>query len=81
MKFYADHDGERRLVGRADVAPDAAPLVVVRLFGAPSMIEEHYVIGTVTHLSADGGPVVERAVLLGHEQAPDFLPGWQPLAS
>lgn len=82
MKVYMDLDGERRLIGRADVPADAGPIYEVRLFGAASIITEQFVLGAVTHLSPEGGdPVVELAVLVGREQHPSFLPGWTPLAS
>lgn len=82
MKVYLDDDGEKRLVGRADVPEDVGPLLEIPLFGAASTIAERFTIGTVTHLPENGGaPVVERAVLATPGQIVDLLPGWRPLAS
>ncbi len=81
MKVYRDDGGEKRLIGRADIPATTGPVYTVPLFGATSAIVDHYTIGTVTHLPADTAPIVERAVLLAHGQQPEFLPGWQPLAS
>lgn len=82
MKVYRDDDGEKRLIGRADVPEHAGPIYEVRLFGAASTIVDRFTIGTVTHLPRGGAePAVERAVLVARGQYPDILPGWQPLAS
>lgn len=82
MKVYVDEGGERRLIGRADVPDDGAPVYVVPLFGPASVIEEKFTIGAVTQLPEGGGaPVVERAVLAAPGQLVDLLPGWEPLAS
>jgi hypothetical protein len=82
MKVYREVDGERRLVGRADIPPDSGPAFEVPLFGAASIIREQFTIGTITHVLPGGGaPIVERVVLLASGQPPDLLPGWQPLAS
>lgn len=82
MKVYLDDDGDRRLVGRADVPENAGPVYEVPLFGAASVIAERFAVGAVTHLPPDGGaPVVERAVLLAPGQLAELLPGWRPLAS
>ena len=46
------------------------------------MISENYILGTVTHLVADGGdPVIERVLFVSPLQAPEILPGWQALPS
>lgn len=81
MKVYLDADGEKRLIGRADIPENVGPIYEVPLFGAVSMIVERYTIGSVTHVLAGGGCRVERAVLLSSVQHPDLLPGWQPLSS
>ena len=82
MKVYLDESGEKRLIGRADVPDDGAPVYEVSLFGAASTIAESFTVGTVTHLPNDGGaPVVERAVLAAPGQLVELLPGWQPLAA
>ena len=82
MKVYLDDGGERRLIGRADLAESDGPVYEAPLFGPVSVIAEHFTIGTVTHLPESGGaPVVERAVLAAPGQLVDLLPGWTPLAS
>ncbi len=81
MKVYLVDEGEKRLVGRAEVPEDVGAVFEVPLFGAASTIVDHFTIGTVTHLPAGGAPVVERVVLMGQNQWPEMLPGWQPLAS
>jgi hypothetical protein len=81
MKVYEDVAGEKRLVGRADIAEDEGPVYEVRLFGATSIIREQFTIGTVTHPPIDGPLTVERAVLLSAGQRPEILPGWTPLTS
>ena len=82
MKVYFEHNGERRLIGRADLPAGTGPVYEVPLFGPVSVIEEKFRIGTVTHLPEDGGaPVVERAVLAVEGQLVGLLPGWTPLAS
>jgi hypothetical protein len=82
MQVYLDVDGEKHLIGRADVPPNSGPVFEVRLFGAASIIVEPYSIGAVTRLPEGASvPVVVLAVLLGPGQPPEFLPGWQPLAS
>ena len=82
VKVYLDDDGNKRLVGRADVPDGQGPVYEVPLFGPTSIIVETFALGTVTHMPTGGGaPVVERAVLLALDQRPELLPGWQPLAS
>jgi hypothetical protein len=82
MQVFLDVDGEKHLVGRADVPPDCGPVFEVRLFGPASIIVELYSIGAVSRLPDRASvPVVVQAVLLGRGQTPEFLPGWQPLAS
>ena len=81
MKVYLCENGEKRLVGRADVPENAGPVFRAPMFGAESIIVEPFVVGAVTHLPRDGGaPVVERAVLASPGQLVDLLPGWAPLA-
>jgi hypothetical protein len=80
MKVYADIDGEKILIGRADVTEDVGRIYEVDLFGPASIICEKFTIGTVTHTPA-AGPLTERAVLLSPGQRPELLPGWTPLAS
>jgi hypothetical protein len=80
MKVYLDENGEKRLLGRAEVPEDVGAVYEMPLFGAASTVVEHFTIGTVTHLPTGGGaPVVERVVLLTPDQRPEVLPGWQPL--
>ncbi len=81
MKVYTDIDGEKRLIGRADVPEHEGPVYEVRLFGPASIIREAFTIGTVTHTLMDGALKVERAVLLSAGQRPEILPGWTPLTS
>lgn len=82
VKVYLCEDGEKRLVGRADVPENAGPVFRAPMFGAASIIVEPFAIGAVTHLPDGGGaPVVERVVLTAPGQLVDLLPGWQPLAS
>ena len=83
MKVYVDEDGDKRLIGRAEVPEDCGPALEVPVFGAaaPSIVET-FAVGAVTHLPGGGGaPVVERAVLAAPGQLVDLLPGWEPLAS
>ena len=83
MKVYVDEDGDKRLVGRADVPENCGPVLEVPVFGpaAPSIVEV-FTVGTVTHLLEGGGaPVVERAVLAAQGQLVSLLPGWASLAS
>ena len=82
MRVHLDRNGDKRLVGRADVAEDAGPVFAVPMFGAASVIAERFAIGAVTRFPAGGGaPVVERAVLAAPGQLVELLPGWAPLAS
>jgi hypothetical protein len=82
MRVYLCEDGEKRLVGRANVPENAGPVFRAPMFGAASIIVEPFVIAAVTHLPEGGGaPVVERAVLAAPGQLVDLLPGWVPLAS
>ena len=74
MKVYLDVDGERRLLGRADVPENAGPVSRVPTFGAASIIEEPFVVGAVTHLPRGGAPVVERAVLAAPGRLVELLP-------
>jgi hypothetical protein len=80
MKVYLDVDGERRLVGRADVPENAGPVFRAPMFGAASIIVEPFVVGAVTRPPEGGAPVVERAVLAAPGQLVELLPGWVPLA-
>ena len=83
MRVYLDENGDKRLIGRADVPGDAGPVFAVPMFGAaaPSIVES-FAIGAVTRLPEGGGaPMVERAVLAVPGQLVELLPGWAPLAS
>ncbi len=81
MKVYLDENGDKRLVGRADVPEDCGPVFEVMLFGGASTIAEVFTVGTVTRLPEGGGaPVVERAVLAAPGQLVEVLPGRAPLA-
>ena len=82
MKVYFEHNGERRLIGRADLPEDCGPVFEVPLLGTASTIAERFAVGAVTRLPEGGGaPVVERAVLAVEGQLVGLLPGWTPLAS
>jgi len=82
MKVYWDEEGERRLIGRADIPDDVGPVYKVQLFGAASTITDHFTVGTVAHFGPEpGSMLVEKVILLGPGQRPELLPGWQPLAS
>ena len=82
MKVYREEAGEQRLIGRADIPEDVGAVYEVHLFGASSIITDHFTVGTVTHLGPNPGDIqVERAILLSLGQHPEVLPGWQPLAS
>lgn len=82
MKVYRDEEGQMRLIGRADVPDDVGVVLDVALFGPTSSITDRYVIGAVSHLGPGRTDIsVERAVIVAEGQYPDFLPGWQPLAS
>ncbi len=82
MKVYLDENGDKRLVGRADVPDNAGPVFRAPMFGAASIIVEPFVIGAVTHSPEGGGaPMVERAVLAAPGQLVELLPGWEPVAS
>ena len=82
MRVYLDVDGDKRLIGRAEIPESVGPTYVVPLFGAASTMMETYVIGAVTSFPPDGGPpVVERAVVLSTGQLPELLPSWMPLNS
>jgi hypothetical protein len=82
MKVYLDEAGEQRLIGRADIPDDAGTVYEVHLFGASSTITDQFTIGTVTNLGPEPEDIqVERVILLAIGQHPEFLPGWQPLAS
>jgi hypothetical protein len=80
MKVYLFDDGERRLVGSADVPEGQRASYEVPLSGPASTMVERFIIGVVTHWPECGGtPVVEWAVLLGPGQQAEMLPGWVPL--
>ena len=82
MKVYLEENGEKRLVGRADVPEGHGPVLEVPVPGAPSVVTERFTIGTVTHAPVAGGaPVVEQAVLMAPGQIAKVLPGWVRLAS
>ena len=82
MEVYLDENGDRRLIGRAEVPADCGPVFKVPMFGGASDIAETFAIGAVTRLPDGGGaPVVERAVLAAPGQLVELLPGWAPLES
>jgi len=83
LKVYLYHgDGERRLVGCADMPVDSGPVYEAHLLGAESVLTERFAIGAVTRLPDGGGaPMVERAVMAAPGQPVELLPGWMPLAS
>ena len=56
MKVYLDENGDRRLIGRAEVPADCGPVFEVPMFGAaaPAVVES-FTVGTVTHLPDGGG--------------------------
>ncbi len=75
MKVYLNEDGEKRLVGRADLPEDCGPVFEVPLFGAASNITELFTVYALTLLPSDGGaPVVERVVLAAPGQLVVGLP-------
>jgi len=79
LKVYLDVDGQKRLIGRAEIPADAGPIFEVPLFGSASTMVEQFVIGTVTHLRpGNATPMVERAVIVSPGQLFELLPGWQP---
>ena len=80
MRVFRFEGGERRPIGRTDLPEDTGPVYAVPLSGPVSVIEERFIIGTVTRLPAGGGaPEVERAVLAAPGQQVQLLPGWEPL--
>ena len=79
MRVYRFEGGERRLIGRTDLPEDAGPFYAVPLSGPGSVIEERFIIGTVTRLPAGGAPEVEQALLAAPGQQVQLLPGWEPL--
>lgn len=81
VKGYLDTDGDKRLIGRADSPEGCGPVYEVPLFGTASVVAGTFTVGTVTHLSEGGAPVVERAMLASPGQPVELLPGWVPLAS
>lgn len=82
MKVYRDEAGARQLLGRADIPDDVGPVYEVHLFGASSMIADHFTVGVITHLGVGPNDLrVERVILLAVGQRPEILPGWEPLAS
>ena len=81
MKVYLDENGDKRLIGRAEVPEGCGPVYETLLFGAAPTIAEVFTVGTVTRLPDGGGaPVVERAVLAAPGQPVEMLPKWEPLA-
>ncbi len=82
MRVYLDDNGEKRLVGRADVPVGHGPVLEIPVPGAMAVVAERFTIGTVTHVPAGGGaPIVERAVLMAPGQIAKLLPGWVRLSS
>ena len=81
MRVYLLDNGERRLVGCADIADQHGAVYMVQS-GAGSAVTERFVIGTVAHRPEGGGAaVMERAVLAAPGQIVELLPGWVPSAS
>jgi len=81
MRVFLDDNGEKRLIGTAEVPADQGPLLEVRLFGASSSITETFAIATLTHMRGNDPPAIERVVLVSPLQTPSILPRWQSLAS
>lgn len=80
--FRADENGIWHPIGRAEIEDIGQPVHEELLFGPASIIVDHYTIGMVTTFPPGAsGPVIERGILLALGQVPEFLPGWQPLAS
>ena len=73
MKVYLEENGDKRLVGYADVPEACGPIFEVPLFGSASIIMEKFVVGAVTRLPFGGDPVVERAVILSQGQLAEVL--------
>lgn len=82
MKVYIEDADGRRLLGRADIPDDVGLVYEVHLFGASSIITDHFAVGAITHLGPGPNDVrVERVIFVGLGQRPELLPGWEPLAS
>lgn len=79
MRVYVVHDGEQRLVGRADIPTVTEDQYVVPLFGTADTIVERFAIGSITRHVADGQTMTERAILARPEQVVQILPGWQAM--
>ncbi len=76
MKVYADDDGGRRLIGRADVPDDCGPVYEIPVVREALAITEGFVVGTVMYAPDGGGaPVAERVVLAAPGQPAELLPG------
>lgn len=73
--------GETLLVGRCDMPDDTLTAYDVPSFGPGNLVTERFAIDEVNVFQANGTHIVERGVLLAHDQDPELLPGWQPLAS
>ncbi|RVT97887.1 hypothetical protein EOD42_08845 [Rhodovarius crocodyli] len=80
MKVYRDIDGEKRLIGRADIPEAVGAVFEVPLFGRSSTIAERFMVGAVTSYPAGrDAPFVERAIIASEGQTVELLPGWQAL--
>ena len=81
MRVYLDENGDKRLVGRADVPDDCGPIFEVPVFGSASIVLERFMVGAVTRMPFGNELIVERAVILWPGQLAEALPGWMPLAA
>ena len=81
MRVFLDDNGEKRLIGTADVPANQGPVLEVRIFGAASLMTETFTVATLTYLHGKDPPATERVVLVSPLQTPSILPRWQPLAS
>lgn len=80
--FRAYENGVWQAIGRADIEDTGQLVHEEPLFGPVSTIVDRYAIGSVTSCPLGASlPLVERGILLAAGQVPEFLPGWQPLAS
>ena len=80
--FRADADGKWCPIGRAEIQDIGQPVHEEPLFGLVSTIVDCYAIGTVTTFPSGASlPMADRGILLADGQVPEFLPGWEPLAS
>ena len=81
MRVFLDDNGEKRLIGTADVPADHGPVLEIRVFDAASLMTETFTVAALTHLDGEDPPATERVVLVSPLQTPSILPRWQPLTS